>query len=308
MVARVEPSGRAVGPVRLGTYLGLAAVVLFWASSWVFMRPALHDIGPLQFTALRVVIATLPIAVLLPVRRIAFLPVRGERWPIAFIGFWQVAAILILGSTGVQWVPSGRASLLVYTMQIWAMPLGWLLSGDRLSTRHLWGGVLALAGIAVLFDPAAVDWHDPNALLGNGLLIAAAISWAVGACLYRRRRWHTPFWTQTFWQLFTSSLVLIPLALVVERDHAVRWTPAMITIVTYCGTIATGLSYWLYARGLAVMPASQVGQILSLVPFVALLMSATLFGETVNLAVGLGIALIGGGIYLTMLAQASLRR
>jgi drug/metabolite transporter (DMT)-like permease len=283
-------------------YLQLFGIVAIWSGNWPFLKLAFADIGPITFTALRFAGAAGVILLLLPKLAAPLLPVRGERIPLAVVGFWQIAANLCLIAIGLQFVPAGRAAVLAYTMQIWALPLGWLIVGERLTAPRAAGALLALAGILVYFNPLLVDWGDGRALFGNAVLIMAAMGWALGACLYRLRSWRTPFWTQILWQLLVSALAASVVAFLAEAGRPIEWTPLVLAVLAYNWLLGTALCYWWWARALSVMPASQAGQVISLVPFAALVLSAALFGESLALTGLLGVLLIGAGIYLTLRA------
>lgn len=285
-------------------YLCLFGMVAIWSGNWPFLKMAFADIGPLTFTALRFAGSALVIVLLLPGLKAPLLPVRGERAALAVTGFWQIAANLSLIALGLQFVPAGRAAVLAYTMQIWALPLGWLIVGERLGGLRIGGAVLACAGILVYFNPLLVDWSDGRELFGNAVLIMAAIGWALGACLYRLKSWRTPFWTQILWQLLVSTVAVAVAAAVFEADRPVRWTPLVLAVLVYNWFLGTALCYWWWAKALSVMPATQAGQVISLVPFAALLLSAALFGERLEATGAVAVLLIGAGIYLTLRSQA----
>jgi drug/metabolite transporter (DMT)-like permease len=284
-------------------YLQLFGIVAVWSGNWPFLKLAFADIGPLTFTALRFAGAAVVILLLLPKLAAPLLPARGERLPLAVVGFWQIAANLCLIALGLQFVPAGRAAVLAYTMQIWALPLGWIILGERLGALRTAGALLAFVGIVIYFNPLLVDWSDGRAVFGNAVLIVAAIGWALGACLYRLRSWRTPFWTQILWQLAVSTVAAAVVAFLAEADRPIRWTPLVLTMLAYNWLLGTALCYWWWAKALSVMPASQAGQVISLVPFAALLLSAALFGESLTPVGGLSVMLIGAGIYLTLRAQ-----
>ena len=287
----------------LAIYAQLAAVVLFWGTNWLIIRAALPDVGPLTLNLLRFGGSAVFLAALLPLLRSPLLPPAGERAPMALIGVLQIAAMLSLSSLGLLVVPPGRAAVLAYTMQVWALPLGVLIAGERPPRQRVLGGLLAFAGVLVFFNPALVDWSDPAVLLGNGLLVASAVSWALGATLYRRHRWRTPFWTQTFWQIAVSTAAVLPFALLLEADRAVTWTPMLLLALAYNWVIGTALCYWWWSKALAVMPAAQAGQILCLVPVTALLESAVVYGEPLTAGVLVAVALIAAGIVMTVRAR-----
>lgn len=286
-------------------YAQLAGIVLFWGANWPLMKLALSEIGPLTFCLLRFAGAAAVLALLSRVLRFPLLPPPGERWPLALVGLLQIAGMLDLSSIALRVVPPGRAAVLAYTMQMWALPLGVLLAGERFTRGRVIGALLTFAGVLVFFNPALMDWSDPAVLLGNGLLLACALSWALGATLYRRRRggWRTPFWTQTFWQIAVSAVATAPLALAAEHARPIHWTPALGTVLAFNWVIATGLCFWWWAKSLTAMPAAQAGQIICLVPVTALLLSAVFMGEPLTVGVLIAVALIGAGILTTMRAR-----
>lgn len=298
----VQSSAAQPGP-GLTVYAQLAGIVLFWSSNWPFMKIALADMGPLTFCAVRLFGAAIGVMALAPLLRFPLLPARGDRLPLAAIGLMQVGLMMALSNVGLQYVAPGRAAVLVYTMQMWALPLGVLILGERVSARRLAGALLAFAGVVVFFNPLLVDWSDGRALLGNGLLLACAATWALGATLYRRRVWHTPFWTQTFWQIALSSLAMIPFALAMEGHRPIHLTQPLLLVIAYNVLIATSLCYWWWSKALAVMPASQAGQFVCLVPVVALLLSAAFMNEPLTVGVAISVALICAGILLTARAK-----
>jgi len=284
-------------------YAQIAGVVVFWGSNWLFMKVALADMGPLTFSFLRYLGAALLLAALLAWKlRTPLLPVIGDRRGLALIGLLQVAGMPAMSAAGLQFLPPGRAAVLVYTMQIWALPLGWLIAGERVTVQRTLGALLAFAGVLVFFNPALVDWSDRNQLIGNGLLLASAALWAVAASLYRRRTWRTPFWTQTFWQIAVSAVAIAPVALFVEADRGVNPTLSLGLALVYNWVVATALCYAWWSKALTAMPATQVGQIVCLVPFTALGLSALLMGEPLTFSVLAAVALIGAGILITVRA------
>jgi drug/metabolite transporter (DMT)-like permease len=285
-------------------YLQLAGAVLLWAANWPLLKLGIADASPLAFSALRFSGALAATAVLVRLLGSPLLPLEGERFGLAVVGLLQMGLLLVASVVGLQYVPAGRAAVLMYTMQLWALPLGWLIAGDRLTPGRLAGGGLAFAGLLFFFNPAVVDWHDGRALLGNGLILAGAVSWALGACLYRRRRWRSAFWTQTFWQILASTIVIDLLALAFGRGGSVHWTPTLWAVLLYNWLFGVSLTYWWWGKALGQMPASQAGQIVSLVPVVALAMSAAALGEPVTASTAVSVALILAGIFVTLSAAA----
>ena len=73
-------------------------------------------------------------------------PGRGERLPLALIGIVQIAGSQFFSTVGLQYVAAGRTVVLLYTMQLWALPLGWLINRERVSLPALAEARLAFPG------------------------------------------------------------------------------------------------------------------------------------------------------------------
>jgi len=283
-------------------YLYLAIVVVTWAANWPLMKLALADAPPLNFISLRV-IGTL--ALLLPAMlaaRAPLLPLPGERLGLFWVGQFQVAGWLICGIIGLSIVPPGRAVVLAYTMPLWTIPIGHWLRPEPLSRGQLIGAALGFVGLLLFMNPALVDWTSPRVLGGNAMLLLAAICWALGSCLYRRHSWRTPFWTQTFWQLAVSAIVVLAFATPSVAGHPVHWSPTLVAILAYNWIFTTALGYFLWNKILAVLPAAVAGQVMAMTPIGGFLLSATVFGGAVTPDIVASILLIVAGIALTLRA------
>jgi drug/metabolite transporter (DMT)-like permease len=296
--------GDTAPPARTGlppvVFVYLAIVVVTWAANWPLMKLAIGDVPPLLFVLLRLVGGLLLVAPALVAAGQGLAPLRGERWGLFWVGQAQVAGFLICSIIGLSIVPAGRAIVLAYTMPLWAIPIGIFLWPEPLGRKALIGAGIGFAGLVLFMNPGLVDWTDPRVLAGNALLLAAAILWALGSCFYRRRRWHSPFWVQTFWQLLVS---LIPAAAIVLPGIAgwhVHLTPTVAAILLYNCVVTTALGYFLWNKVLSMMPAAMAGQVMTLTPIGGFVLSTWLFGGAVTADVIASIVLIVAGICVTL--------
>jgi drug/metabolite transporter (DMT)-like permease len=185
-------------------------------------------------------------------------------------------------------------------MPLWAIPIGLFLWPEPLGSRQLIGAAIGFAGLVLFMNPRLVNWGDARVLAGNGLLLLASVSWALGSCLYRRRSWQTPFWVQTFWQLAVSIVPVAAIALTGVGGGPVRWSPLLIAIVAYNCVVTTALGYFLWNKALSMMPAAIAGQVLILTPIGGFVLSLLIFGGRLTLDVVISLALIAGGIFVTL--------
>jgi drug/metabolite transporter (DMT)-like permease len=281
-------------------YLYLAIIVVSWAGNWPLMKLALADAPPLSFVLLRLAGTLLLMAPLLLALRAKLLPVAGERFGLLVVGQLQVAGFLIFSIIGLAIVPAGRAIVLAYTMPLWAIPIELGLGMARFGRLQLAGAVIGFAGLILFVNPGLVDWGDPHILGGNAMLLLAAICWAGGSILYRRRRWRSTFWAQTFWQLLVSTLTVGAIALPGAIGQPIHWSSALVLILAYNCVVTTALGYFLWSKVLAVMPAAVAGQVMALTPVGGFLLSAAIFGGAVTSDVVVSIVLIALGIILTL--------
>jgi len=285
------------------TYVGLAGSVLIWAANWAMTKSVLHDISTVSFVAYRFLCAAPFMALLtLPMGQ-SLLPRRGERLPLALIGIVQIAGSQFFSTVGLQYVPAGRTVVLLYTMQLWALPLGWLINREHVSLPALAGGAIGFSGLFLFLNPQAINWSDSRVLFGNCLCLSAGLSWALGACLYRLRKWQSSFWTQTFWQVLWTAIVLAPLPLGPQR--ATHWTGPVIGMIAYNGIACTALAWWWWGKALSVMPAARAGQIVTLVPVIAVIIGALWAGERLTPGTAVSVVLICLGIVLALRGRQS---
>src|SRR5436305_450231 len=223
-VHRMRPPAERGGPPRI-VYFYLAVIVVTWAGNWPLMKLALGDAPPLVFVLLRLIGTVVLMAPLLAAMRVPLLPIPGERLGLFWVGQFQVAGFLLFAIVGLAIEAPGRAIVLAYTFSLWAIPIGILLGVERLGRNHLIGAAVGFAGLLLFMNPGLVDWTSARTLLGNAFLLLAAICWALGSCLYRRSAWRSPFWTQTFWQIAVSTVVILAVALPATAGQPVRWSP-----------------------------------------------------------------------------------
>ncbi|WP_236025183.1 DMT family transporter [Arenibaculum pallidiluteum] len=276
----------------------LVLVVLVWGFNWPVMKLALRDIGPISFAATRMVLGALCLFALAAWRGRLRLPSRPD-WPIVVsVGLFQMGLYLLFVNIGLGFVPAGRSSILAYTTPIWVVPAAALLLGERLSGARLAGFALGMAGVAVMFNPLAFDWRDPDVLLGNGLLMAAALAWAVQIIQVKNHRWHGSPLDLAPWQFAVASAMLVPLAVLFEHDRPIELTGRLLAVVAYNGPLASAFCFWAVVSVNRALPAITTSLAMLGVPVAGVLFSVLLLGEPVSATNLAGLALIGAGLWV----------
>jgi drug/metabolite transporter (DMT)-like permease len=172
--------------MRARLIVAFAAVYLVWGSTYLAIRYAVATLPPLLMAGARFVIAG---AILLLWARL-----RGNGRPskVDWMTGLVSGALLLLGGNGaVVWaeqrVPSGIAALLVAVVPLWMVLLDWLRPGGRRPALLVFAGLgLGLVGLGLLVGPDALHGSSDISLVGAGVLMVGALSWAIGSLYIKR--------------------------------------------------------------------------------------------------------------------------
>jgi drug/metabolite transporter (DMT)-like permease len=150
------------------------------------------------------------------------------------------------------------------------------------------------------------DWSDVAVVTGNGLLMLAALGWA-GAILHTRgHTWNLTPLQLAPWQMSLAAPFLLVLAVAVEGDARIAWSPGLLVNLLYNGVVATAFCFWAVVTVQKTLPAISTSLGLLGVPTAGLLLSALVLGETLTATRLGGLVLILGG--MAMVNLADLRR
>jgi drug/metabolite transporter (DMT)-like permease len=154
--------------------------------------------------------------------------------------------------------------------------------------------VLGALGV-LLISAAALAGPDAYGLSGALLALAASGGLAVGSVLAKRMGPQPRLIAVTAWQLILGSLPLLAAAGIVERDATVVWTGEFVGLLLFLGLAGTALPtpvwYWVLRHD----DVGRLSIVLFLVPVFGLALAATVFGERLGAAEGLGVALAVAG-------------
>jgi len=142
-------------PVHLGYRLGLAVAALAalaWAVSVILLRPPLREMGALTAQAVRLPVAGALLA-LTPWARGGVARMRAGGRPLlvqmVVIGGLTIASS-VLYVASIKHAGVAVATVLSSTAPMFAIPLGAMFLGERLTPRAVAGALVTVAGIAVL--------------------------------------------------------------------------------------------------------------------------------------------------------------
>lgn len=285
-------------PSRHSAFLLLLAVILVWGANWPIMKIALDYIAPLTFAAFRMGLGALTLFALLAARGELSLPSRPDMPVVWSVGLLQLAGFLIFVNLGLEEVDASRSAILSYTTMIWVTPAAIWLLGERFSWTKMAGVLCGVAGVAVMFNPAGFDWGNRAVVLGNIYLLLGALSWAISILHVRAHKWKQSALVLAPWQLLVGFVPTALLAIALEHDQPIHWSPTLLAVLAYNGPIATAFALWAWIsvnRGLPAI-ASSMGSLG--VPVAGAIFATLVLGEPITVENVAGLAFITLGLLL----------
>jgi len=294
-MSAINTINRTMGAVEWTLLIGLSVL---WGGSFFFVGVAVDGLPPLTIVVLRVGIAAFALNVAVVALGLR-MPSDRRAWG-AFLGMGLLNNLIpfSLIAWGQTHIASGLASILNATTPLCTVVVAHFLTRDeKMNAGRLAGVVIGFAGVVVMIGPGALQELGVN-VAAQLAVLAAAIAYAFAGVFGRRfRQMDIPPLITATGQVTASTLMLVPMALVVDRP----WTLPMPTTevwgaVVGLALLSTALAYVLYFRILATAGATNLLLVTFLIPISAILLGATLLGERLATQHFAGMVLIGLGL------------
>ena len=216
------------------------------------------------------------------------------------MGLFNAAVPYSLITWGEVRVDSGLTAILIATVPIFTVIFAhFFLHDERLTTTIGAGILLGFVGVAILIGPDALAGATQN-LWGDLAIIVASMSYG-GSVVYARykMRGYPPLAASTG-QMLMASLMMIPLALIIDRPwtislpNAQTLMPALLSLLTLA-VVGTSLAYLLYYWLIQNAGAVYASAVTYISPFASIVLGVVLLGEHVTVGdfVGFGLILVG---------------
>ena len=279
-------------------YLALAAVCLFWGTTYLGIRMAVESMAPAVLVSLRYLSSGgLLLAAALIVK--ARLPCGKELWYTALFG------VIIIGigngclAFAEVWIPSGLAALFITTSPFWMIGMEALIpGGEGLHAPTILGMLVGLAGSILLVAPSAIREGINGPLLRGFLILQlGCCAWAFGSILQRR---HTtkahPVVSGAVQQLATGLIYILPALL--ARPHPLSWSGRSVGAVIYLVIFGSIVGYSAYIYALDQLPVSVVSIYNYVNPIIAVLLGWWFYREAIGVREVAAMLVIFAGVAL----------
>jgi drug/metabolite transporter (DMT)-like permease len=276
---------------------------VIWGVNFSVIKIALREFDPLAFNAIRFLLASLTLFVVLRSRGAIPFPARRHWGGVVFLGLLANVVYQLLFIHGVDRTLAGNAGLVLATTPVWTLILA-SVSGSEHHGLPVWGGVMATLGgmVLVVLGGGGAGWGE-GLLMGDLLLVLAAITWASYTVGTQNLTREYGALAVTSWTLWVGTIPLV--ALGIPSLWSTEWSAVSQVAwlgVTYAGVLAIAVAYLIWNHGLEHIGGPRTAAFSNLVPVVALVAAAVWLGEEPGPTQIVGAIIIIAGVSVARLA------
>jgi drug/metabolite transporter (DMT)-like permease len=262
-----------------------------WGASFLFMRVAAPEFGPIPLIAVRVGIAAVLVFVVLAMRG-GLGGLKRLTGPFLVLGAINTALPFSLFAYSLLSVTAGFASVLNAAVPLFGSLVGYLWLGDKLSPSRVLGLSAGFAGVLILVWGRIAFTEDSGgwAILAG---LSAALSYGFAANYTKKRLTGVdPLLIATGNLIAAAVLLMVPalVSLPSTSPSRVSWVSAFVL-----GVVCTGVAYILYFKLISRIGPVKAMTVTYLIPAFGVVWGAVILRETVtaSMLVACGAILLG---------------
>jgi len=288
-------------------FLGIISVTLIWGYTWVTMKIAISDIPPFLFSSLRLFIGAIPLFIILIIQRKRLFVDKG-----IFKNYLIMSLLMSLGymailTYGMQFVDSGKTSVLVYTMPIFVTIISHFKLDEKINIYKMVGLIFGLLGLLFILGLEITN-PDTKVIFGELLILISALSWGLANVFSKIRFKNIDVIHMNAWQLMIGALLLFVLSLILEPNYSVEWSNKALLSLLFNGLFSTAFTFVVWFWVLKKINASKASMALMFVPILGIIFGSLQLGENITISIVVGSFLICAGIFMNTYNFKSTRK
>ena len=258
--------------------IGLVGITLMWGINWPMMKIALREVSPMYFRGVTMGLGAVWLLFYFRFQGLRLWPQTRREWrDIVLLGIPNMFLWHALSILGVMSLPSGRASILGFTMPVWTGVIGVMFMGAKFTPRIIAAVIATLAAIGLLIS------HEFTALQGQPMGILwmelGALSWAIGTLWMRRISFTMPVQSLTVWMMLISSPMILLVGASTETWTTWELSPLAWGSLAYAVLINYGFAQIIWFGMARDLPPATSAMSIMAVPVVGTLSASLLIGE-----------------------------
>ena len=260
----------------------LAVTSVGWGFNWPVTKFLIGYLPPLTLRGTTGVLGALLLAILAAVWG------QSLRVPRAYWGRLVLAAILNVGcwmvlmGFALVYLPASEATLVAYTMPVWASALAWPILGERPNLLRVLALLMAFAGLAAILGAHGFAASLAK-LPGIVMALGGALGFALGAVLAKKFPLDLPPVATAAWQIGIGCLPVAIAGFLLENSNFAGLSSNGWLLLVYSTVGQFCIAYVCWFAALARLPASVAAIGTMAVPVIGVVTSALTLHEPLGI-------------------------
>jgi drug/metabolite transporter (DMT)-like permease len=279
-------------------------LVIIWGISWPMTKLAIHFIPPLLFSGIRTLLGGL-LLLIVALPRLERLRLR-EAWRFYLISsLFNIILYSVLQTIGINYLPSGLFSVLVFLQPVLIGIFSWLWLGESMYVVKIIGLLIGFAGVAII-STGSISGHI--SFVGIILALCSALSWAVGTVYVKKIGDAVDnIWLVTN-QLLIGGVLMTGTGSALESWSSIEWTWTLIWCMLFISVFVIAIGWFVFFTLIGAGEASKVASYTFIIPLVAVVTGTLFLHEPFTPYLLAGLVCIVLSIYLVNRKTLSLKR
>ena len=275
-----------------------------WGVQQVVIKLTLVDISPVMQAAFRSIGALVILTGWALIRRDPLFVRDGTLWWGVAAGIF-FAAEFVLIFWGLEFTNASRSVIFLFCSPfVVALGSQWFVPGERLNRLQFTGLGIAFVGIIIAFGES-MTLPTRTMLIGDTMLIAAAIFWGAATVVVKAGPLATISPTRTLlYQLAVSALILPVASWSLGEPGVIRWSTFAIASVAYQTIWVVAITYLAWFWLIRHYPAPKIASFTFFTPIFGVFAGWLILDEPLTIALLVALALVATGVWLVNRQEA----
>ena len=275
-----------------------------WSSSFLWIKIAVQEIGPITLVAFRVLFGLLfGIAVIL-IGRVQLPRKFVDWWPLLVLGISNVAIPFFLISWGEQTIDSAVAAILDATVPLFAIVIAhFTLRDDRITLPKLLGLLMGFTGVVVLMSKEIGT--SSGSILGQAAVVVASAFYAGSSVYARKSTVNTPGILRSVGPLLSSTAVMWLAAPIAESPLRLPQLSITWIALLWLGILGSGIAFVLAYYLIHAIGPTRTTMVTYLFPLGGVILGVVFLGEAMSWQLVAGATLIVASLAVANLKLGS---
>jgi len=270
-----------------------------WSSSFLWIKIAVAEIGPITLVAFRVLFGLLFSLTVILVQRVR-VPRTFKEWtPFLILGISNVAVPFFLISWGEQAIDSGVAAILDSTVPLFTIVIAhYLLHDDKMTLPKVSGLLMGFIGVIILMSKDIGSSIGP--ILGQLAVVVACMFYAGSSVYARKSTTGASGIIRGGGPLVSSTAVMWLAAVTLERPITIPHLPITWIALLWLGILGSGVAFILNYYLIHEIGPTRTTMVTYIFPLGGVILGVLFLHEQLGWQV-----LVGGALIVASLAVAN---